>query len=266
MAEHDDDRPRRDDDERDLSDRPRRAAGLSATAIGLIVGGVAVLLVCVIGLPLLLIIPAIGKVREAASRAQEQNNLKFISLAMHSDHDQSGGMSAPYVHDPDGKIHPGLSFRVSLLPYLDQDALYRSFDLKQDYDSPRNVSQTNTVVKQYQSVAAPEGINTPYRVFVGGGALFNEDGKPVKLSEIPDGTSNTLMFVYAAESVPWAKPQELKYGRNLPLPKLGHPSIPAGVPVAFADGSVRTMKLNESEQTIRALIERADGQVVNLDW
>ena len=226
----------------------------------------AVLLLCVIGLPLLLIIPAIGKVREAASRAHEQNNLKLLSLAMHNDNDAFGGMYAPYVHDREGKIHTGLSFRVSLLPYLEQDSLYQSFDLTQPWDSPRNSAQSGTIVKPFQSVVDPQGSSTPYRVFVGGGALFNEDGKPVKLNEIPDGTSNTLMFVYAAESVPWAKPQEIRYGRGIPLPKLGHPGMPAGVPVAFADGSVRTMKLNESEQAIRSLIERADGQIVNLDW
>ena len=258
---------RYEDDDRDFDDRPRRkAGGLSAMAIGLIVGGVVLLLLCVIGLPLLLLIPAVGKVREAASRAQAQNNLKSISLAMHNDHDAHGGMYAPYAHDENRELHTGLSFRVSLLPYLEQESLYRSFDLKQAWDSPRNSAQSNTVVNWYQSRVAPDGINTPYRVFVGGGAMFNEDGKPVRMIEIVDGTSNTLMFVYAAESVPWAKPQELKYGKGIPLPPLGHPSMTSGVPVAFADGSVRMMKPNESEQTMRRLIERADGNVTNLDW
>ena len=269
MAEHDDDRPRRsrEDDERESVDRPRRSSGgTSALVIGLVVGGVLVLLACVIVVPLLLLIPAVGKVREAASRVQEQNNLKLISLAMHNDHDMHQGMYAPYAHDDKRNVHKGLSFRVSLLPYMEQDALYRSFDLTQAWDSPRNAAQSGTVVKPFQSVVDPQGTNTPYRVFVGGGALFNEDGQPVSLSSIADGTANTIMFVHAAEPVPWAKPQELKYGRGMPLPKLGHPSMSGAIPVAFADGSVRMMKPNESEQTIRSLIEKADGQVVNLDW
>jgi hypothetical protein len=259
-------RRRRENDERDLDDRPpRRSGGLSVVAIGLIVGGVLLLLACVIVVPLLLLIPAVSKVREAASRTQEQNNLKILSLAMHNDNDAHGGMFAPYAHDKDGKIHSGLSFRVSLLPYLEQDALYRSFDLAEAWDSPRNAAQSAMVVKTFQSVVDPQGTNTPYRVFVGGGALFNEDGKPVKLVEIQDGTANTILFVYASDAVPWAKPQELKYGKSIPLPKFGHPSMTT-VPVAFADGSVRMMRPNESEQTIRALIEKGDGQVVNLDW
>jgi hypothetical protein len=48
--------------------------------------------------------------------------------------------------------------------------------------------------------------NTPYRVFVGGGAIFNEDGKPVRITEITDGTSNTILYVHATEQVPWAAP------------------------------------------------------------
>ncbi len=62
---------------------------------------------------------------------------------------------------------------------------------------------------------------TPYRVFYGGGALFDEDGGPVRLWGITDGTSNTIMAVHAAEQVPWAEPRELKYSPDAPLPKFG---------------------------------------------
>ena len=98
--------------------------------------------------------------------------------------------------------------------------------------------------------------NTPYRVFVGGGVLFNEDGRPAHLSEIRDGTANTIMYVQATEQVPWAAPRELSYGKNLPLPPLGHKNLSGGFQVGMADGSVRFVRKEVSETTLALRSQR----------
>ena len=95
--------------------------------------------------------------------------------------------------------------------------------------------------------------------------MFEADGKPVTFSSIKDGTSNTIMMVQAAEQVPWAKPQELPYGKNIPLPKFGSPRTPNGFNVMMADGSVRFVKSTINEQNLRNAIEKADGNMVDLD-
>jgi hypothetical protein len=109
-------------------------------------------------------------------------------------------------------------------------------------------------------------VNTPYRVFYGGGAWFEEDGKGIDIRDIPDGTANTILVVHAAEEVPWAAPRELRYDPNGPLPELGRNTKPRGFNVTMGDGSVRFVTDKVSEQTIRALITKKGGERVDFDW
>src|SRR5207237_10159692 len=121
-------RPGRYDDD----DRPRPKSGPSGLVIGLIIGAVLLIGTCVV-LPILigLLLPAVQKVREAAARSQEQNHMKQIALGFHNAESASGGLYAPYAHDEKGKLKKGLSHRVSLLPYMEQNPLSRQFDLDQ---------------------------------------------------------------------------------------------------------------------------------------
>jgi prepilin-type N-terminal cleavage/methylation domain-containing protein/prepilin-type processing-associated H-X9-DG protein len=64
-----------------------------------------------------LLLPAIQKVREAASRTQCTNNMKQLGVAMHGYHDTSGGL-------PVEGTTQGVSWPTRLLPYIEQTALY----------------------------------------------------------------------------------------------------------------------------------------------
>jgi prepilin-type processing-associated H-X9-DG protein len=93
--------------------------------------------------------------------------------------------------------------------------------------------------------------------------LEGETKGPGFPANFPDGTSNTWLVVEAAESVPWAKPDDLPYDGKLPLPKFGGPN--GSFTVGFADGSVRTFRRGQlTEQTTRYLISVADGMPVNI--
>lgn len=261
MPTRDDDRRRDEDDGYD--DRPRRkSGGNTGLIIGLVVGGVVLLMLCVGGVLLL----AVSKVRGPAGRTTDSNNLKLMSLGLHTEHDATNQLTVPYAHDAQGTVYKGLSFRVGMLPYIEQDSLHRSFDLTQPWDSARNRPFSDTPVKTFSAPfdGAPS-TTTPYRAFVGGGAMFDPDGKPVKLFEIKDGTSNTIMLVHAAEQVPWAQPKELPYSPTAPLPALGHKSQPGGANVAMADGSVRFLKTGTPDNVIRGLITKAGGERVTID-
>lgn len=211
---------------------------------------------------------AIFKIGSASERARDRNNLKQIALAAMSDSDATGvGFSAPYAHDAagKGKLYPGLSFRVSLLPYMEEGMLYNQFDLKADWDSPRNKRNSDTIVKPYSSGFERElSVMTPYRAFCGGGAMFNEDGSPVRISEVTDGTARTILFVHATDEVPWAQPKELPYSPTAPLPALGQRKTSYMI-VVMVDGSTHILRKDISEKTLRALITRSGNEFVELD-
>jgi hypothetical protein len=140
--------PSRDEDDRrdvyDDYDRPRRKSGGGTGVIIAVVVGVVAVVMCGGGAILIaLLLPAVQKVREAASRTSDQNHLKELSVAMHNDHDVTNRWTAPFAHDERGTVHKGQSFRVNLLPYLGQDGLYRSIDLTQPWDS-RGTSRSRT--------------------------------------------------------------------------------------------------------------------------
>jgi prepilin-type processing-associated H-X9-DG protein len=208
---------------------------------------------------------AVAQTRVSARRVQSQNNLKQIALAMHNYHDTFGRFPSAVVRDKEGKAL--YSWRVLLLPFLEQDNLYKQFKLDEPWDSEHNRPLVAQMPRLY---AIPEARNAPpggtfYQVLVDGGALFDSKGRGTRMSEITDGTSNTLMVVEAAEAVPWTKPEDLTYDPKGPLPKFGN-HFRGGFNAAFADGSVQFLPHSMPEQFLRGLITRAGGEVVPRMW
>jgi len=216
--------------------------------------------VSVLALSSALLVPAVQKVREAAARTQSANNLKQMALAMHSYHDTYRMFPPAAICDANGK--PLLSWRVAILPYIEQQELYRQFKLDEPWDSAHNRKLIPQMPSTYALPAAHKKPGeTHYRVFVGGGAGF-EWSKGTRIFDITDGTSNTILAVEAAESVPWTKPDELVYDAKKPLPKLGNFYGNGRCNVALFDGSVRFLANDLPEQTLRALITRAGGEAI----
>jgi len=248
---------------RDIGRGQGRVGGKGLAIAGIVTGGLSFLCLPVILIGLLL--PAVSRVRDAAARISSANNLKQISLAMHSYNSATGALPSAAVCDAAGK--PLLSWRVAILPYIGQGTLYQQFKMNEPWDGPNNSKLIPLMPKTYalpgDTTAAPG--YTFYRVFVGNGAAFDWCKGAHVPNDFPDGTANTILVAEAATAVPWTKPEELDYDPNGPLPALGG-HFSAGFMVGMADGSVRLLSKDVSQQTLRAAITRNGGEVLGPDW
>ncbi len=203
-----------------------------------------------------------GGFGKAADRARSANNLKQLGVAMHNYLDTYKHFPAPAIYAKNGK--PLLSWRVTLLPYVEAGELYRQFKLDEPWDSPHNKKLLAKMPPVYAPVgaAAKPGL-TYYQVFVGKGASF-EPRRELKLADFPDGLSNTILAVEAARPVPWTRPEDLPYVADQALPALG--GLFGGYFHALlADGSVLLCSKNADVDTLRKAITPADGEPIDFD-
>jgi hypothetical protein len=171
---------------------------------------------------------------------------------------------------------PLYSWRVVILPFLDEQGLYKQFKLDEPWDSAHN----KTLLAQMPPVYVPalEAREPPYathfQVFVGHSTAFEHEG--LTLADFPDGLANTILVVEAREPVPWTKPADLTYDADKPIPALGGLSSKPthflgyevnrkpGFCAVFADGSTRFISNRINEKTLRSLITRNGSEDVDL--
>lgn len=208
-----------------------------------------------------LVAQPVKRARQAAGRVSALNNLKQLGLAMHIYHDAMGAFP-PAVSAKDGK--PLLSWRVAILPYIEEKELYDQFHHDEPWDSEHNLKLLAKMPKVFQApgVELKEGMTT-YVVPSGDTLVFGGERK-TRISDITDGTSNTIMIVEANadRAVPWTKPQDLEVDLEKPLAGLGE-ARDKGFTAVFCDGAVRFISGSIDPGKLRKLLERNDGMPVD---
>jgi hypothetical protein len=209
-----------------------------------------------------LVLPAMQKTRVGAQRMQSANNLKQLALAMHNYNATHGHLPPDAIRD--GASKALLSWRVAILPYIEQEELYKEFKLDEPWDSEHNKKLIARMPPLFAPLNAKpkDPHSTFYQVLTGPTTVFEGPGG-AKFQDIVDGTSNTLLIVEAAEAAPWTKPADVSYDPNKAAPKLGGVEFPDGFWGAFCDGSVRFLRKDLDERTLRGLITRNGGEVIN---
>jgi prepilin-type N-terminal cleavage/methylation domain-containing protein/prepilin-type processing-associated H-X9-DG protein len=280
--------------------------------------------IAILGVMVALLLPAVQKVREAANRARCSNNLRQLALAAHHYHDAHQSFPTGYYRAP-GPMRQVTVFTlfVCLLPYVEQDNLERRWDY-QRYGNNRGPYPT-AVVSQVIAVAVcpadalprpPVDMNDTSDppehwglVSYGGNAGVRStgdetkdgifyDSSAVRLADVTDGTSTTLLFgernhwdpdydrVCPGDPIgtngwwgyPWTA--DVLLSAAVPINYRVPPSAtdcidvksdrlsafgsrhPGGANFALADGSVRFLADATPLATLRALSTRAAGEVV----
>jgi Protein of unknown function (DUF1559) len=209
-----------------------------------------------------LLTPSILSARDAARRARCVNNLRQIVLAMHNYHSANNMFPRAASFGPEGK--PLLSWRVAILPYLQQNELYNKFKLDEPWDSPHNKSLLKEMPAIFLCVdrVKPDPVTTNYRVLLGPGAAFEKD-RDTGIVDFTDGTSNTILVVEAKDAVPWTKPDDLTFdpAAAASLYGAGSPHV-GGFNAATADGAVHFIKDTIERIVFRHLVTRNAGEVI----
>ncbi len=219
--------------------------------------------IAIIAILIGLLLPAVQKVRAAAARAQCQNNLKQIGLALQNYHNANRSFPPSYLaagryFDGASDTAPGWGWGAFLLPYLEQGNLFRQLNLNQPV---QNSPAIRTVVAAYlcpADVYPPGAFPVPdafgnalaqaapssYAACVGGdesdttgpdglGVLYRNSR--TRLADITDGTSSTILVGERAWSNAngiWAGAiagAVCKRGQLNPCPGSGAGSYPASV-------------------------------------
>ena len=195
-----------------------------------------------------LLLPLYEHAGPAAYRAMCVNNLKQIGLALHNYHDVNKHFPLVNTCDKDGK--PLFSWRVEILPMMEYSNLYDSLKKDEPWNSSHNANVLGQFMPEYLCNADMNNsmpfTNTNYIAVIGPGAAWREDG-PVKLSDLPDRGSHTVMVVEVVNSgVHWAEPRDLTVDEALEGLQTGKglrisTAHPFSINVLFADDTVHSL-------------------------
>lgn len=211
-----------------------------------------------------LLLPAIQSAPGPRRRPQCANNLKCIGIALQNYHDVHGCFPPAYIADETGK--PMHSWRVLILPYMEQKFLYDQYRFDEPWDGPNNSKLAPTIMRWYAcpSDSTKSPTETSYVAVVGPGTVWPGE-EQMAMQDFADGTGNVLLLVEVHNSgIHWMEPRDLHVTQ---MPMMINPSQglgissghPNGASVLFADGSVRYFPSDTPPAVLRSLIHMKDG-------
>lgn len=218
--------------------------------------GEVLLIVAILAVPVGLLLPTTSQCHgPSMRRAACTSNLRKVVLALLAYERDHGALPPAYTVDADGR--PLHSWRTLILPYLDQEALYRTIDLSKPWNDPANAKALGTTVYVFccpeQSFDRPN-TTTFLATVAPNGCLIPKE--PCRLAEIKDPRDSTLTVIEAGaeHAVPWMAPSDADESLVLNLgsaTKLHHKE---GIQVGFVDGSAKFLKTDTPVHTLRAMM------------
>jgi hypothetical protein len=161
-----------------------------------------------------------------------------------------------------------LSWRVHLLPFMEQQALYQQFHLDEPWDSPHNkalIPQMPALYLDPSSQHAPTEGLTHYLGSSGEGQFFDGTAEGRQMRDITDGTSNTITVVQVNDDrvVPWTQPEDWEFDAAAPTAGFGNLHSGGIFLAGFADGHCTSISTLIDPTTFKAMVTVAGGEVIN---
>lgn len=238
------------------------------------------------GIATAMLLPAISQTRTAAQRTQSKNNLHELTLALHMHHDVHRSFPSGTHVVPDLTVDERLAWTTDLLPFLEQEPLYKQIDFSQGWNNDRNAAVLRTPMTVFLNPGAPQVVDSEYSVtqYVGLAGL-GEDGptlpatspragvfaydRPTSLADIRDGSSNTAMLSEASDGFgPWAAGGRPTLRSLTAKPYINGPDglggpFEGGVHMSLADGAVRFVSQDIDPKVLEALMTISGGEAAD---
>jgi len=206
----------------------------------------------------------INSVRGAVYGVQTLNNMKQIALALINFESARGRFPAAAIMTADRK--PGLSWRVAILPYLEENNLYKQFRLNEPWDSPHNKPLIERMPTVFQSPGSSlDRGYTNYLAVRLPNSIIVEGPKGIRMGDVRDGTANTVSFLEVDDdhAAIWTKPDDYEWNEEQPYAGIGN--IWSGrFHAAFTDGRVEKVFTSTPPETLGGIFTRNGGESVQL--
>ena len=198
-------------------------------------------------------------------------NLRQFAFSLRDYSTRKGQLPQAVSNGPNGR--PYHSWRILMLPTIEQPDIADAYNWEEPWDSPHNSDLISTQIDIFQCPSdyslfhERRPATASYFAVVGPQTVWPPD-RGLPLDEITDGRGQTILLLEAAGlEVPWGKPQDLSYDEAVsiltsePDDRVAHIG---GVNAAFADGSVRFLPVPMNRKMAEALLTARGGE--RIDW
>ncbi len=218
-----------------------------------------------------MLLPPIQAPRDPCLRAGCQNNIRQLGHAILNYEAATGHFPPPFVADENGK--PMHSWRVLILPYIDEQGLYDLYDFSKPWNHPNNLKLADKMPSAFTCPcdALPySDRTTTYVAIVGETTLWPPTGTRF-IQDVTDGISNTLMLVESESArTHWMAPQDLGYDEVVPVTSMGgtmlletqHTGVAVGV---FVDGHTHCLNSACQAEKLKGVMTVNGNETVDED-
>ncbi|MDA1230776.1 MAG: DUF1559 domain-containing protein [Planctomycetota bacterium] len=187
-------------------------------------------------------------------RKQCKLNLKSVGLALHAYHASNGSFPSAY-----SQSQPPHSWRVALLPWLDQEQLFDSYDRQSAWDTQANRLLLTQRPADYHCPEVTDPTYSSYQAVLGIQTAWPFDS-PSRIIDFTDGTANTAMVVDLHEfATEWTRPADPRFDDVMAaIPRVQQHSGTSNM--LFADGSVRLVSNKIDPSVTRMILTPSGGR------